>query len=79
MPRLESANEDVKKNHSVSIFTTPTISSRVLPRKKGIAGGCGQGGVCDHINHLDYHIKDKLVLKEWGTTMLKGPRENTAA
>ena len=26
-------------------------------------GGCG---VCDHINHLDYHVKGKLVLKTWG-------------
>ena len=40
---------------------------------KGIACGRGLGGVCDHINYLGYHIKEKLVLKAWGTAMLKGP------
>ena len=29
--------------------------------KYGIAGGRGLGGVCDHINHLGYHIKGKWV------------------
>ena len=41
-------------------------------------GGCGLGGVCDHINHLGYHIKEKLVLKAWGAATLKKPGENTA-
>ena len=51
---------------------------RVLPKKiQGIAGGCGLGGVCDHISHLGYHIKEKLVLKAWGAAMLKGLGENT--
>ena len=26
-------------------------------------GGHGLSGVCDHINHLSYHIKGKLVWK----------------
>ena len=53
---------------------------RVLPRKYlSHGGGHGLGGVCDHINHLGYHIKEKLVLKAWGGggAMPKGPGENT--
>ena len=34
------------------------------PRKiEDRACGHGLGGVCDHINHLSYHIKGKLVWK----------------
>ena len=36
------------------------------------------GGVCDHINHFGYHIKEIRLLKAWGAAMLKGPGENTA-
>ena len=35
------------------------------------------GGVCDHINHFGYHIKEMWILKAWGAAMLKGPGENT--
>lgn len=44
----------------------------------GQAGGHSLGGVCGHINHFGYHIKEISMLKAWGATTLKGPRENTA-
>ena len=48
-----------------------------LPRK-GIAGGRGLGGVCDHSNHFGYHIKEILwIMKARVVAMLKGPGENT--
>ena len=35
------------------------------------------GGVCDHINHFGYHIKEIWTKKEWRAALLKGPGENT--
>ena len=36
------------------------------------------GGVCDHINHFCYHIKEIKLLKAWGgAAVMKGPGENT--
>ena len=35
------------------------------------------GGVCDHINHFCYHIKEIRLLKAWGAAVLKGLGENT--
>ena len=61
-----------------ALYSSYIYVYRVLPKKIfGIAGGCGLGGVCDHISHLGYQIKEKLVLKAWGAAMLKGPGENT--
>ena len=45
-------------------------------------GGCGSGGVCDHINHFGNQIKEIRMLKACmggGPAMLKGPRENTGS
>ena len=39
---------------------------RVLPRNKDRASGCALGGVCDHINHLSYHIKRKACVEGIG-------------
>ena len=39
-------------------------------------GGGSLGGVCDHIKHLSWYIKGKLVLKTKGATLWKRPREN---
>ena len=38
-------------------------------------GGRGLGGICDHMIHFYYHIKDIRILKAWGGggAMLKGP------
>ena len=41
-------------------------------------GGRGLGRVCDHINHLGYHIKEIRLLKARGPAKLKGPGDNTA-
>ena len=38
----------------------------------GIVGVCGMDGVCDHISHFAYHIKEIWIQKAWGATMLKG-------
>ena len=35
------------------------------------------GGVRDHINHFDNHIKGICLLKAWGAALLKGPGGNT--
>ena len=45
-------------------------------------GGHGLGGVCDHINHSGYHIKEiRLHMEDMGgrynNIMLKGSGENT--
>ena len=40
-------------------------------------GGHDLGGVCDHINHFGYNIKEIRLLKAWGPAKLKGPGENT--
>ena len=29
-------------------------------------GGHGLGGICVHINHFGYHIKEIWILKAWG-------------
>ena len=34
-------------------------------------GGHGLGSDCDHINHLGYHVKEKVVLKAWGDIIMQ--------
>ena len=44
----------------------------------GRAGGCGLGGVCDHINIWDATSKEIISVEGIGATLLKGRGENTA-
>ena len=60
-----------------------TYYSQIIPGiicQDLLVGGHGLGGICDHINHFGYHIKEIGLLKIWGArgpAMLKGPGENT--